>query len=129
MIGIWGQGLTEELSERDTRSTMATCASAYARELANIAKSGNLRSLPNAIAELKRCNERVRQTTNMNVSAYTTNLQFQKEARRLRREAEARATLLAERSASTRKFNLWLLPLLALIPLGVLLFRKKGRKT
>ena len=141
MIGAWGQqGLTEELSDRDTRSP-TLCVSAYNTELAKIAEMERIRASGEnegfqtytsksnqedrraaAVVELKKCNERMRR-----IAAINREVAFQDKARRLRREAEAQATLEAQMGLTPQKkgFSPWLIPLLALIPLGFLLFRRK----
>jgi hypothetical protein len=144
MIGAWGQqGLTEELFDRDTRSP-TLCVSAYNTEMRKIQDledldpedtSGGNYSFSTmqrddtledrraaAVVELKKCNERMRR-----IAAINREVAFQDKARRLRREAEAQATLEAQMGLTPQKkgFSPWLIPLLALIPLGFLLFRRK----
>jgi len=141
MIGAWGQqGLTEELFDRDTRSP-TLCVSAYNTELAKIAELERIRASGDnegfqtytsksnqedrraaAVVELKKCNKRMR-----HIAALNAQTAKQDAARRMQREAEAQATLEAQMGLTTQKkgFNFWLIPLLAIIPLGFLLFRRK----
>ncbi len=140
MIGVWGQGLTEELFDRDTRSP-TLCVSSYQRELANIAEMERIRASGDnegfqtytsksnqedrraaAVVELKKCNERTRR-----IAAINAQTAKQDAARRVQREAEAQATLEAQMGLTTQKrgFNPLLLGLLAIIPIGFLLFRRK----
>ncbi len=140
MIGVWGQGLTEELFDRDTRSP-TLCVASYQRELANIAEMERIRASGDnegfqtytsksnqedrraaAVVELKKCNERTRR-----IAAINAQTAKQDAARRMQREAEAQATLEAQMGLTTQKrgFNPLLLGLLAIIPIGFLLFRRK----
>jgi len=139
MIGSWGQqGLTEQLFERDVRY-QNVCDVAYKRELARIdeierigesdpkgfqtytSKSSQDDRRAAAVVELKNCKERTRR-----IAAINAQTKKQDAERRMRREAEARATLEAQMGGTQKRgFNFLLLPLLALIPLGFLLFRRK----
>ena len=181
MIGVWGQGLTEELFDRDVRSMTVMnsprrnwgysedyiqrlltesgfdaakqaytqkmrgsnlCQVAYQDELDRIRKveaisdedlevkggqgsfqsSGSSTTLTKAReaneAQRKRCHAEMRR-----IAAINAEVAFQDKVRRLRREAEARAQMGL--TPQKRGFNFWLIPLLALIPLGFLLFRRK----
>lgn len=136
MIGVWG--LTEELAKRDVRAR-SICQVEYEKEMDRIAEIERIGSTDpkgfqsytskssqddrKAEAERKRtlCFETQKKAREWNAKAYA---QMAQEGQDALAAAQAR---LAMQSAPKARGGLswWLLPILALVPLGYFLFRRK----
>ena len=131
MIGAWGQGLTEELFDKDTRT-----ASACRQQLEDIkADNGGepiegfqtFTSSERLEKERGAAKDRFELCKRSRQQALAWNQQSAQQSLTRRQDAilAAQARLFPTAGSGGGKLSLWLLPLLALLPLGFILFRRK----
>jgi len=138
MIGAWGQGLTEDLFSRDVKQK-SVCQAAYETELARIAEIAEIAEtdpkgfstytskstqddrIDEAERRRKLCVATYKQAAEWNKQA---SAQMAQQGQDALAAAQAR---LAMQSAPARRGGLswWLLPLLAVIPLGYFFYRRR----
>ena len=140
MIGAWGQGLTEELFDRGVQSK-TICQAEYDKELARIAEIEEIAATDPKGFSTYTSKSRQDDRRAEAVRKRTLCIESQKKAREWNKQAIAQMAQqgqdalaaaqarLAMQSAPARRGGLswWLLPVLAVIPLGYLLFRRKKK--
>lgn len=143
MIGAWGQGITEQLFHRGSHPEKRLCERAHAEELASIV---DLESINNEDLEIKGGQGSFQSRGSSSVltarreandkqlvqclEAQARSIAYLKK-QRINAAARKEAAMQAARdslapSGGSKGLSLWLLPLLALIPLGYILLRKRG---
>ena len=141
MIGAWGQGLTEELFDKDTRAVSA-CRQQYDQEITRITALEDMKAdnggepiegfqtfTSGSRLEKERgaASDRFTLCKRSRQQALAWNQQSAQQSLARRQDAilAAQARLYPTADSGRGKLSLWLLPLLALLPLGFILFRRK----